>query len=163
MSAHDFDFIFGEWSIHNRKIRDNSDPDCDEWIEFEGTGHAEPIFGGLGHIDRMFVPTSAVVEGFEGLTLRQFDPAAGVWRIWWAASTAPGRVDPPLEGSWSDGRGVFYGDEVIGGRDVRLRFVWTSDAAAHARWEQSFSYDGGASWKVNWVMEFTRAAASEML
>jgi hypothetical protein len=156
MSAHDFDFIFGEWDIHNRKIRDNTDPDCDEWIEFDATGHAEPIFGGLGHIDRMFVPTSAVVDGFEGLTLRQFDPVAEVWRIWWAASVAPGHVDPPLEGTWTDGRGVFYGDDVIAGRDVRLRFVWTSDAAAHASWEQSFSYDGGNTWAVNWVMEFSR-------
>jgi hypothetical protein len=51
---------------------------------------------------------------------------------------------------------VFYGDDVIGGRDVRLRFVWTSDAAGRARWQQSFSYDGGALWKANWVMEFTR-------
>src|SRR5688572_24494376 len=64
-TQHDFDFIFGEWQIHNRKLRDATDPDCDEWIEFEATGHAEPIFGGLGHIDRMFVPQSAVVDGFE--------------------------------------------------------------------------------------------------
>ena len=156
MSAHDFDFIFGEWDIHNRKIRDNTDPECDEWIEFEATGHAEPIFGGYGHIDRMFVPTSAVVDGFEGLTLGQFDPEAAVWRIWWAASVAPGKVDPPLVGGWADGRGEFYGDDVIGGRNVKLRFVWTSDAAAHARWEQSFSYDGGQSWKTNWAMDFTR-------
>lgn len=156
MSAHDFDFIFGEWDIHNRKLVDVTDPECDDWIEFDATGHAEPIFGGLGHIDRMFVPTSPVVDGFEGLTIRQFDPVAEVWRIWWASSRAAGHVDPPMEGVWADGRGVFHGDDVIGAREVRLRFVWTSDAAARARWEQSFSYDGGSTWGVNWVMEFSR-------
>jgi len=155
-TRHDFDFIFGEWQIHNRKLVDVTDPDCDEWIEFDATGHAEPIFGGLGHIDRMFVPQSAVVDGFEGLTIRQFDAADGVWRIWWASSRAPGRIDPPLEGVWTGGRGVFYGDDVIAGRDVRLRFVWTADATGSARWEQSFSYDEGEEWRVNWVMEFSR-------
>jgi len=158
MSAHDFDFIFGEWSIHNRKIVDNTDPSCDEWVEFEATGHAEPIFGGLGHIDRMFVPTSPVVEGFEGLTLRQFDPVAEVWRIWWASSGAPGRVDPPMEGVWADGRGVFFGDDVIGGRDVKLRFIWTTDDAHRATWRQSFSWDDGNTFAENWVMEFTRVS-----
>jgi hypothetical protein len=155
-ASHDFDFIFGEWHIHNRKLVDTTDPECDEWVEFEATGHAEPIFGGLGHIDRMFAPTSAVSEGFEGLTLRQFDPDAAVWRIWWASSAAPGRVDPPLEGSWADGRGVFLGDDVVAGRPVRLRFVWTTDGAASARWEQSFSFDGGDTWLHNWSMDFSR-------
>jgi hypothetical protein len=155
-TLHDFDFIFGEWQIHNRKLADTTDPECTEWLEFEATGHAKPIFGGLGHIDRMFVPRSSAGEGFEGLTIRQFDPESSVWRIWWASSTAPGRVDPPLEGEWVDGRGVFFGDDVIAGRAVRLRFVWTTDGASVARWEQSFSFDGGGSWTPNWTMDFTR-------
>ncbi|GAB3607351.1 hypothetical protein GCM10027413_27600 [Conyzicola nivalis] len=153
---HDFDFIFGEWQIHNRKLRDVTDPDCTEWIEFDATGHAEPIFGGLGHIDRMFVPTSAVVDGFEGLAIRQFDPAARVWRIWWASSWAPGHIDPPMEGIWADGRGVFYGDDMIGGRSVKLRFEWTTDDTHSATWQQSFSYNGGVTWGLNWVMDFSR-------
>ncbi|GAB2468533.1 hypothetical protein GCM10027029_34170 [Conyzicola lurida] len=156
MSHHDFDFIFGEWNVHNRKIVDNTDPDCDEWIEFDAAAHAEPIFGGVGHFDRMFVPASSVVGEFEGITIRQFDPEAGVWRIWWTASTAPGRIDPPMEGTWFEGRGVFFGDDVIAGRAVRLRFVWTVDGPDRARWEQSFSYDGGDIWTLNWVMDFSR-------
>lgn len=158
MSEHDFDFIFGEWQIHNRKIADNTDPDCGDWIEFESTAHVEPIFGGLGHIDRMFTPASAVVAAFEGLTIRQYDPASEVWRIWWAASTAPGRIDPPMEGVWADGRGTFYGEDQIAGRPVRLRFEWTAQGDASATWRQNFSYDAGATWKENWVMEFSRVA-----
>jgi hypothetical protein len=80
-------------------------------------------------------------------------PASGVW---WASSTAPGRIDPPMEGRWVDGRGVFYGDDVIAGLDVRLRFVWTRQGEASAKWEQSFSYDAGETWKHNWTMDFTR-------
>ena len=32
---HDFDFIFGEWVVHNRKLRDVTDPACADWVEFE--------------------------------------------------------------------------------------------------------------------------------
>jgi hypothetical protein len=58
-------------------------------------------------------------------------------------------------GGFSGGRGVFEGDDEIAGRPIRLRFEWLADPAA-PRWQQEFSYDGGASWFVNWVMTFTR-------
>ncbi|MDR7276549.1 hypothetical protein [Catenuloplanes atrovinosus] len=152
----DFDFIFGDWRVRNRRIRDNADPECTEWVEFDATAHAEPILGGLGHIDRI----TAEDPPFEGLTLRQFDPEARVWRIWWASSRRPGHLDPPLEGAWRDGRGVFEGDDVVGGRPVRLRFEWTTDGADAARWQQEFSWDGGRTWRLNWVMELSRTGAA---
>ena len=30
-----FDFIHGTWTVHNRKLRDVTDPACDEWVEFD--------------------------------------------------------------------------------------------------------------------------------
>lgn len=147
----DFDFIFGRWRVHNRKLRDNTDPACDEWIEFDSTSAAEPILGGLGHIDRIWA------DSFEGLTLRQFDPEARVWRIWWASSRRPGHIDVPLEGTFSDGRGVFFCDDVVGGHATKVRFAWTNPTPDTARWEQAFSYDDGATWRVNWIMDFTRS------
>ncbi|MFC7546693.1 hypothetical protein [Plantactinospora sp. GCM10030261] len=154
----DFDFIFGRWRVRNRKLRDNTDPDCTEWIEFDATTHAEPILGGLGHVDRIWAEAPPGEEPFEGYTLRQFDPRARVWRIWWASSRRPGHLDPPVEGAWRDGRGTFECDDVIGGRPVRVRFEWTNDGPDTARWQQSFSYDGGQTWRVNWVMDHFRLA-----
>jgi hypothetical protein len=26
-----FDFIYGHWRVHNRKLRDVADPNCEEW------------------------------------------------------------------------------------------------------------------------------------
>jgi hypothetical protein len=150
---HDFDFIFGSWHIRNRKLADVTDPGCDEWVEFDATSRAEPILGGLGHVDRMFA------DEFEGYTLRQVDPVTGTWRIWWASTRNPGHLDPPVEGSWTDGRGTFLCEDVIRDAKVTVRFEWTHAAdGATACWEQSFSYDDGATWRVNWTMNLTRTA-----
>jgi hypothetical protein len=34
---HDFDFIFGRWQVHNRRLADIANPDCTKWVEFEAT------------------------------------------------------------------------------------------------------------------------------
>ncbi|WP_062204752.1 hypothetical protein [Streptomyces sp. NBRC 109706] len=146
----DFDFLFGRWRVRNRKLVDVVDPACEEWIEFDAASAVEPIFGGLGHVDRIRA------DSFEGFTLRQFDPAAGVWRIWWASSGRPGHLDPAMEGSFTDGVGRFFCDDVLGGRRVGVRFRWTARPAHGPRWEQAFSYDGGASWRTNWTMDLRR-------
>ncbi|MCY1054666.1 hypothetical protein [Nannocystis sp. SCPEA4] len=39
---------------------------------------------------------------------------------------------------------------------MKVRYKWTKLDEDHARWEQAFSYDGGA-WETNWTAEFTRA------
>lgn len=154
--AHDFDFIHGTWRVHNRKLLDGTNPACDEWVEFDGTSEAFPVLQGGGHLDRMTVLDAPDGPPFEGMTLRLFDPQEQTWRIWWSSPRAPGRLDPPLVGRFADGRGVFEGDDLIGERPVRLRFEWRADPAA-PRWQQEFSYDGGATWYLNWIMTFTRA------
>jgi hypothetical protein len=156
----DFDFIFGRWRVHNRKLVDVTDPECVEWVEFDAVSEAEPIFGGLGHVDRIWTEAEPGREAFEGFTLRQYDPAAAVWRIWWASSRNPGHLDPPVEGSWAQGRGRFFCEDILGGRPVKIRFEWTHEGPAAARWEQAFSYDDGATWRVNWVMELSRIEIS---
>lgn len=117
---------------------------------------AEPILGGFGHVDRIWADAAAGDKPFEGFTLRQFDPDARLWRIWWASSRRPGHLDPPVEGSWRDGRGRFYCDDIVNGQAVKIRFQWTNESPSTARWEQAFSRDGGATWRINWIMELAR-------
>jgi hypothetical protein len=152
----DFDFIFGRWQVHNRRLADLTDPDCTTWAEFGAISYAEPIFGGLGHIDRIWADAAPGGQPLEGFTMRLFDPGARLWRIWWAASTRPGHLDPPVEGSWDGGRGRFTCDDVVAGRPVKVRFDWTSETPTTARWEQAFSYDSGATWHTNWIMDLRK-------
>jgi hypothetical protein len=85
---HDFDFIYGRWNVHNRKLRDNTDPSCDDWVEFDATSEAFQVLEDVGHIDRIRVDDATDGPPFEGMTLRLYDPAEQVWRIWWSSTRA---------------------------------------------------------------------------
>ena len=157
-----FDFLHGRWEVHNRKLRDVTDPDCHDWVDFDATSQVSPVQHGLGNVDLMEVPDPPDGPPFEGLSLRLCDPASGDWRIWWSSTRAPGRLDPPVVGRFTGSRGVFDCADVVGGRPVLVRFEWRADAAAPV-WQQSFSFDDGATWTRNWVMSFRRAAGAGAL
>jgi hypothetical protein len=153
MPLDDFDFLPGSWRVANRRLKDTLDPGCDEWEEFEATSEARSILGGLGNIDHFRT------DGYEGFSLRLYDPEGDLWRIWWASTGRPGRLDPPVEGRFSGpDRARFECDDVLEGVPIRMRFDWSEITAARACWDQSFSFDGGASWKHNWSMVLTRDA-----
>jgi hypothetical protein len=155
--ARDFDFVYGRWSVHNRKLRDQAEPGCEDWVEFDATSEVFPVLETIGHIDRIYVPNPPDGEPFEGFTLRLFDPAADLWQIWWSSTRAPGRLDPPMTGRFTEGHGVFHGTDLVGGRELAIRFEWDADPSTPV-WKQSFSEDSGATWRVNWFMTLHRTA-----
>ena len=156
--AHDFDFVFGRWVVHNRKLRDGSDPTCEEWVEFDATSEAWPLLRTGCHTDRIEAVAPTDGDPFEGVTFRLYDPAAGTWRIWWSSTRAPGQLDEPVVGRFDGDVGTFECDDVVGGHPVRVRFTWHRGDPVAPRWEQRFSFDGGVTWVLNWVMELARAA-----
>ncbi len=113
------------------------------------------ILCGFGHIHRMYVEDFPGGDSFEGFTLRLYDPVTSTWRIWWSSTRSPGVLEPPVVGRFTDGHGVFECDEVIAGNPAKVKFEWLADVTA-PRWQQSFSFDAGATWRVNWMMEFER-------
>jgi hypothetical protein len=155
-TTHDFDFFTGAWAVHHRKLTDPLDPGCSEWVEFDGTSDATSIMDGAGNVDRLFVPEPA--DGgvpFEAMTLRLYNPESRTWRIWWTSSRNPGVLDVPVEGTFTDGSGVFECADTLGGKPALVRFEWTTDPHA-PQWEQYFSWDDGRTWQLNWVMSFSR-------
>lgn len=154
----DFDFLFGKWELVNRKVEDPLADDPGEWQEFEATLETRPILDGLGNVDFYSAPTFPGRGRFGGFGLRLFDPSEKVWRIWWASTVSDGQIDTPVVGRFENGVGRFECDDVLGGRAVRVRYEWKDITPTSARWQQSFSFDGGRTFETNWIVELTRTA-----
>ena len=151
--SHDFDFLFGSWSVRNRRLVERL-KESTEWEEFPGTCHARPVLGGLGNMDEFTLHrTSGRVLA---ITVRLYDPGSGEWSIYWSTNPGRGRFDVRMVGRFDGPRGEFYSQEVFEGRHIFNRFIWAVDSRDLCRWEQAFSADGGRSWETNWIMEFTR-------
>lgn len=155
--SRDFDFLAGTWRVKNRKLRDPAPGEPADWVEFDSEAESRPILGGLGNVDTYYAADFPARGEFHGFVLRLFDPAAGLWRIWWASSAGRGRLDPPLAGRFTNGEGRFEGGDHVDGHPVKVRFRWSDVTATSARWQQSFSFDDGRTFEPNWVMEFSRA------
>jgi len=151
--ADGFAFQVGEWRVHHRVMRPGKPV-----LEFEGDCSNRPLMGGLANVeDNVFYKPDGVSRG---VALRAFDPATGLWTIWWVDGRNPhGALDPPMKGRFVDGVGTFYSDGELGGRPMRTRFIWSHITPTSARWEQAYSFDAGKTWDTNWTMEFTRRGA----
>lgn len=154
--ARDFDFLFGSWTIANRRLASRL-TGCTEWGDFAATLTCQPVLGGMGNIDGWTPVDWSGREGFEGGALRLYDREQGVWRIWWMTN-AGGELDVPVIGRFVDGVGAFYCDDLYEGQPVKCRFLWHDIRANSAAWEQALSSDGGKTWETNWVMSFTRVS-----
>jgi hypothetical protein len=151
LGMNDFDFLIGSWNVVNRQLT-TLFANSDEWDVYPGTATCQTIFDGGGTVDEIIFPT----KGSRGFTLRLFDTATKQWSIYWA-NDRTGVLFPPVIGTFTGGRGDFYGDDTHDGKPIRAHFVWSDITPTSARWEQEFSADDGRTWESNWIMEFTRA------
>lgn len=150
-----FDFLHGRWDVRHLKLRERLAGDR-RWHSFAGTLEVDPILGGRGNFDRNLLDDPA--GGYEAHSLRLFDAAKGLWSIWWLDSRSP-VLEPPVVGRFEGALGTFFAEDVLRGRPIRVRTTYEALSRESAVWTQAFSGDGGATWEVNWIMDFQRAAA----
>jgi hypothetical protein len=153
---HDFDFLYGSWKVHLKRLVKPLTGST-AWIEFDGTAHCQPVWGGKSNLDTLEADDAKTNTHIEGLTLRIYNPASHQWSLYWAnAKNGVLGLPATVGGFDGNGRGEFYDQEEYEGRMIFVRYVWSNITPTSAHFEQSFSADGGKTWEVNWIYDCTR-------
>ncbi len=150
---HDFDFIHGRWIVQHRRLKTRGAA-AEDWDCFASTSYCEPRLGGLTNVEEVDCPA----RGWTGMAVRTLDVETREWSVYWINSL-DGRLQPPVRGRFHADGCVLEGPDSDGGRPVIARYIWSDITPGSARWTQQFSYDDGATWETNWVMDFTRTAS----
>jgi hypothetical protein len=150
---HDFDFDVGSFKIHlKRRLQPLTG--SNSWVEYDGTSVTRGVWNGRAQLNE-FESDSPAAGHIEGLTLRLYDPQSHQWRLYWANSKG-GPIEPPQVGEFKNARGEFYAQDMLNGRSIIVRFIWSNTTTNVPHFEQSFSDDGGKTWEVNWITDQTR-------
>jgi len=151
--GHDFDFQTGAWNVQHRRLKERL-ANCSDWEAFAGTCTMSLLLGGNGNVEDNILHISTGT--YRAVALRSFDPVKQSWAIWWLDAREPHLLDVPVIGSFKNGVGTFYANDVLNGNAVRIRFLWTKTDTPSPRWEQAMSIDDGKTWETNWTMDFNR-------
>jgi len=150
---HDFDFELGSYRIHLKRLL-HPLTGSTSWVEFDGTSVTRKVWDGRAQLEE-FETDSPAAGHIEGLTLRLYNPESHQWSLYWANSKG-GPIFPPQIGEFKNGRGEFYAQDMLNGKSIFVRFVWSNTNTNTPHFEQSFSDDGGKTWEVNWITDQTR-------
>ena len=151
--SHDFDWEIGTWTTELRLRAPLSG--SSEWAEYRGTSMILALSANRANVVELAV-AGAGGSRIEGLSLRLYNPQTRQWSLNFA-SMRNGVLTTPVYGAFdASGRGLFYGQDMIDGRAVLVRFVISEVTANSARFEQAYSADAGATWEVNWIAVDTR-------
>lgn len=142
----DFDWLTGEWRIHNRSIVNG------EWLEYPGEATVVGILGGVCSVEELRIPA----RNFSGMGLRLLDVENRVWSDHWVNARSGVVTTPGQLGSFENGGGIFVTDDVADGAPVKYVGVWDAITPRSCRWRQASSRDGGQTWDQNWIMEWSR-------
>jgi len=152
---HDFDFEFGIWKVHLRRLL-HPLAGSNDWASLEGTSTVRRVWGGRANLGELEVGNST--GHIEGLSLRLYNPQSRQWSIYWSSSR-DGSLGTAMVGQFKGGRGEFFDQEVFRGSAIYVRFIFSDITPTSFRLEQAFSADGGRTWEPNWIASFTRQQA----
>lgn len=121
------------------------------------------VRSGFVHIARPLWPGAALAQleaqnprpHFLGLMVHLYDSQSNQWKVYWGDGSS-GDMDPPLIGAFHNGRGEFLGHDVIAGKPVIVRVVYSRITPSSFRTEQFLSADGGKTWEATLIQDFTR-------
>lgn len=151
---HDFDWEIGNWATHVKVLRNPLSGAAPDWAEFQGTSLVKPILDGRANSVELSVKNDKAA--IEGVSLRLYSPQSRQWSLNYATVRGGVMTAPVYGGFDGKGHGTFYGQDMLDGRAIMVRFVITTVSPNEARFEQGYSADGGIRWETNWIAVDTR-------
>jgi len=143
----DFEWETGTWTTKVRVRRNPLSGEAPVWVEYQGTSVVKPVSDGRANLVELSV--TGPKGKIEGVSLRLYNPAARQWSLNFA-SYRDGMLTAPVYGSFdASGRGLFYGQDMLDGRAILVRFIVTRVSPNEARFDQAYSADGGVTWEDN--------------
>jgi hypothetical protein len=153
---HDFDFSSGSWKTHVRRLLKPLSGST-EWVEGTGTVSTRKVWNGRADLEELTMDTPA--GRLEGLALRLYNPKTHQWRLYWANAKKGVLTSPPSFGAFKEGRGEFYDQETLNGKNILVRELFSDITPNSYHFEQAFSEDLGKTWEPNLIIDLTRTGA----
>ncbi len=150
--AHDFDFSVGTWHTHVRRFPDPFSPERSSF-EIDGTKVVRNIWGGRAKLEE--IEADSPKGHWEALTLFLFNPKSRQWSQIFLNSQM-GAISSALVGSFNGGRGELYQQDTFKGRSILVRGVWSDITPDSHGYTESYSDDGGKTWKAAFIAKLTR-------
>lgn len=150
--SHDFDFNFGVWHTHIQRIPDPYSHPQDS-MELNGTVTVRKLWGGRAALEE--IEADGPKGHWKGLTLFLYNPQAHQWSQTFISSKM-GTLSSPLIGSFKQGRGDLYSGDTFNDRAILVQGVWSDVTPASHTYQESYSDDGGATWKPAFIAHLTR-------
>jgi len=109
---HDFDFEFGTWKTHLKRLL-HPLTDSTIWVDYDGTTTVRKLWGGRANLVELEV--DGPKGHIEALSRRLYNPDSQQWSLNFANSAGGTMATPPV-GEFKNGRGEFMdpvGSEVL--------------------------------------------------
>ena len=153
--AHDFDFDIGVWRTRIHRILDPL-TGGKQAVDLAGTVTVRKVWGGRASLEEIEVDGPA--GHWEGLNLFLYNPQAHQWSQTYSNAKA-GTLGAPFIGEFKNGRAVLYSPDTLDNRTILLRAVWSNIETNSHDYAESYSEDGGETWKLSFSAHLTRAAS----
>jgi hypothetical protein len=148
--ADDFDFLQGPWTIENVLYRNG----VESRFRGEHSGITKHM-GGIVNTDVTSFTPPAPATPFRGMSLRLLDPSSDEWSIYWINDTSVS-LSSAVHGAFRGNEGTFLSRDEDEEDPTLWRFLWQRIDTDEPHWEQGYSKDAGATWTVDWTMDFRR-------
>ena len=155
---HDFDFGEGTWHTHITRAPDPfGQPNVT--MTLEGTVTSRKVWGGRAWLEE--IEADGPKGHWEAMTLFLYNPQTHQWSMNFLNSQM-GTLGAPLIGAFDqEGHGQLILSDTFKDRAILVRGDWTKISADAHDYGESYSDDGGKTWKFSFLGHKTRIAASE--